>query len=937
MIEAPAGHGKSALLSEALRRAAGFRTLVGRGGEFERTAGFGVVRDLYGAVTLEPSSGVMAGAARLASPLIGDAPAASAPDDAALNHGLYWLTANLATQRPLLLVVDDAQWADAASLRYLEYLAARIDSLPCALALAWRPGEPASDESFVGRVLALSSSVRLAPEALSRDGSAALVLAQTSAALSDDLLDRCHDASAGNPFLLTELAGAISQRIAAGEEPFPRDWVAGGIAATAVGAAPERLQRIVRARLSRLPEPAAAVAEALAVLGPQAALRHAAAVAGVSRHEAASAADALAAADLIRPQARIDFVHPLIRRAIYDMQPAPSRAEAHAAAARALAAEQADSELVGGHLLAAPAAGDQAVVDQLIAAARIASERGAPGAAATYLRRALDEPPADAARAAVLRALGNAEARTGQPGAIAHLRHAHVRARDARERLDIALDIAHASTAYWPAGIDDVATELSAALAADEDAESESAMLARALLLYASVPTTSARWSEDAERARATYRTASDGIGRRVLGATLAFAALWANEPVGEVRALARYALEDDGTYEAALAAGWQLTWCCPILALTGDWDLAERRLTQALASGEQRGSPRAARNALWARTAVRSLRGNLAAAESDARQALQLHREPPWRSIIFLIFGSALVEVLIDRESPAAAQALLEQLELDGDLDSLPIAAQLLCTRSHLRLAQGRPEAALADSQAAREVLARADLNPVAMFSVEERAAAALAACGRHEQARAAAAQAVRLAHAHGAPGAIGTALRTVALLQRGPESVRQLTVALDLLASSGRALEHARTLIDLGAAMRRQGQRSAARGPLAEGRERAHRCGAHALEQRATQELRATGARPRRIMLSGAESLTASERRVAEMAADGLTSRTIAEQLFVTHKTIETHLSHIYRKLDIPGRQHIAEALGRQAPSQDSAVAAKDQGRSRMQAQQG
>ncbi|MGH2920069.1 MAG: helix-turn-helix domain-containing protein, partial [Solirubrobacteraceae bacterium] len=93
--------------------------------------------------------------------------------------------------------------------------------------------------------------------------------------------------------------------------------------------------------------------------------------------------------------------------------------------------------------------------------------------------------------------------------------------------------------------------------------------------------------------------------------------------------------------------------------------------------------------------------------------------------------------------------------------------------------------------------------------------------------------------------------------------------------------------------------------------------RCGAHAVEQRATVELRASGARPRRIMRSGAESLTASERRVAEMAADGLTSRSIAERLFVTQKTVETHLGHVYRKLDIPGRAHIGEALGRHLPS--------------------
>ena len=600
------------------------------------------------------------------------------------------------------------------------------------------------------------------------------------------------------------------------------------------------------------------------------------------------------------------------------MQPPSGRAEAHRRAARALAAEQADSELIGSHLLAAPAAGDDSVVDHLMAAGRTAVRRGAPDAAIAYLRRALDEPPGPAARVAVLRALGNAEAAAGDRDAILHLRDAHARSRDPRERLAIALDLAHASLALGPSGLDEINSVLSAALAEEEDADCESAMLARSLLLYVTVSTANARWSSThVEHVRAMHRRAPDSFGGRVLAAGLAYTAVWSNEPVDEVRTLARHALADDDAYEEALAAGWQLAWCCPVLAATGESDLAERRLGQALASAQQRGLQRGARNALWARMAVRALRGDLAGAEADGRQALELHPTAARDSIILLTFGTTLLGVLIDRSSPAAAQALLEELDVDGDLRSLTPTAQLLCVRSRLRLAQGRPDEAVADSQAARATLGRAGLNPIAFFSVAERSAAALAALGHHERAQEAAAEAVSLAQVHGSPGPIGTALRTSALLQRGGEQVRRLAAAVDLLASSGRSLEHARTMIDLGAAMRRHGERTAARGPLSEGRELAHRCGAHALERRADEELRATGARPRRIMLSGADSLTASERRVAEMAATGLTSRAIAERLFVTQKTIETHLGHIYRKLDIPGRRHIADALRNGAPS--------------------
>ena len=275
------------------------------------------------------------------------------------------------------------------------------------------------------------------------------------------------------------------------------------------------------------------------------------------------------------------------------------------------------------------------------------------------------------------------------------------------------------------------------------------------------------------------------------------------------------------------------------------------------------------------------------------------------------MMFGLPLADVLLDRRSAAAAQGVFDQLDLDSSDDRLLMTPQLRWSRARLRLAQNRPHDAMSDITAARNALRRAGLTPTALFSVEELAGAALAATGYQQQARDAADEALQLARGHGTEAQIGTALRARALLQRGPEQIRQLAEAAEFLQAAEAPIEHARVLIDLGAAVRRQGQRAAARAPLAKGRDLAQRCGALALVERATQELRAAGGRPRRVLLTGAESLTASERRVAEMAAGGLTSRVIAEQLFVTQKTVETHLGQVYRKLGIPGRRHIADAL--------------------------
>jgi DNA-binding NarL/FixJ family response regulator len=188
---------------------------------------------------------------------------------------------------------------------------------------------------------------------------------------------------------------------------------------------------------------------------------------------------------------------------------------------------------------------------------------------------------------------------------------------------------------------------------------------------------------------------------------------------------------------------------------------------------------------------------------------------------------------------------------------------------------------------------------------------APALAASGRHEEALALAAQEVELARAFEVPRELGMALRAAGLVERGDAAVDLLREAVAELEHSPAALEHARALTDLGAALRRAGHRADAREPLSAGLELAHRCGASALAERAHRELVATGARPRRLVRTGVDALTPSERRVSELASQGLTNRQIAQALFLTEKTIETHLHSTYRKLDIGSRAMLSEAL--------------------------
>jgi DNA-binding CsgD family transcriptional regulator len=168
-----------------------------------------------------------------------------------------------------------------------------------------------------------------------------------------------------------------------------------------------------------------------------------------------------------------------------------------------------------------------------------------------------------------------------------------------------------------------------------------------------------------------------------------------------------------------------------------------------------------------------------------------------------------------------------------------------------------------------------------------------------------------LELARAWGAPRALGRALRVVGLVESGRQGIERIRESVAVLEHSPARLEQAYAVTDLGAALRRGNRRAEAREHLRSGLELAQRCGATRLAERAHEELVAAGARPRRLVMSGVESLTPSERRTAGLAAEGLTNKEIAQALFVTPRTVEMHLSNAFRKLDISARTQLPAAL--------------------------
>lgn len=196
-------------------------------------------------------------------------------------------------------------------------------------------------------------------------------------------------------------------------------------------------------------------------------------------------------------------------------------------------------------------------------------------------------------------------------------------------------------------------------------------------------------------------------------------------------------------------------------------------------------------------------------------------------------------------------------------------------------------------------------------MIAWRSSAALASLSVGDRARARDLAGRELELARRFGAPRAIGIALRSLGLSASGAEQLRLLGDSVSVLERSRARLEHARALADLGGALRRAGERAAAREPLRQALEFATLCGAEPLADRARTELLATGSRPRKQLRTGADALTPTERQAATLAAEGLSNPQIAQALFISRKTVEKRLSDAYRKLDIRSRDQLARAL--------------------------
>lgn len=902
VVIGPAGIGKTQFLAAVERRArnGGLNVLRATGAEFERGFAFGGAVQLFEAplraATDQQRRRLLEGAARLGGGLLGFGarPLSDSIGDSgfAAFHGLYWLCVNFAARSPLALLIDDAHWLDEQSLGWIEYLARRLEGLPVLIVVATRP------DAGLGQRLARAASetggdhVELRP--LSGDAVRGLVSGALDQPAKAEFSDAFEEVTGGNPFLVHELLRTVR------EEGITPD-ANGARAVRTLGS--DRIARAVLLRLHRLSSASVELARAVAILGTSHSLSITARLARLETETAARAVEALVAADILAPGSELRFRHPVVQASVYKDLPAPARGVRHRQAARLLAETGAPVAVVASQLLEAEPLGDSWTVGVLRSAAADASARGAPHAAITFLERALAEPP-QLEQVAVLFELGRAaHAALEIPKSVDALTRAFEKA-TSTDRTRVALELARVLLHAGPAK--QAVDLLKAQLEHSSDLQGELRLpLEVEYVLYVGPLVEALSTTERFRRLE----------GRNAAELAALAAASSMADTAREAAALAKRALHGGvlvrtyDTQPAWFLAPWMLIRTDRLEEVA---PAIEEALDHSRATGSQLGFARAS----WLAAESDYRKGDLLGAEAHARSAHAIASQggSVW---VRLMSGALLAQVLADRGELSEAEELADMLDISMVSPTERLTRTVHYARAYVRLLADHPASAVAEFEHVKDSGKVAPSGGSRFATGRMPYVIALTKLGRTEQARQAADEELAWAEGWGTSRFIGMALRARAHALDSRERIRALQEAADVLEHAPASLELARTLGNLGSALRRHNQRLEAREPLRRALDLAQRCRADALTDQLRDELRATGAKPRRDVLTGRRSLTASEARIAQMAATGMTNRQIAQALFLAPATVEKHLTNVYSKLGLRSRHELTAALVSDPPA--------------------
>jgi tetratricopeptide (TPR) repeat protein len=755
----------------------------------------------------------------------------SRPGTPEIIDGLTRFVTGLAVEQPLVLVIDDVRWADAPSLHWMMHLAARLVTVPILVVVANRTGE--SEGAKVLARLTAAAHFSLSPVPLSQRATSAIVAARLQRPVDRATQEAIHQVTRGNPFLLDQLV---------------RHLGAGSLTPELVRAArPERLHSLIWSRLLRLGEDARALAEAVVVLGVNTPLRRAAALAGLSRSLATRAAERLSAEAIFEDALPLNFIHPLVRNVLADGLTAARADELRRAAASVLLADGADAETAAVQLLSTEPVDEDWAADLLVRAGHRANARGAHESAARFFLRALSEGSlAEDARRELRVAQGRALIAGGRREGTSVLRGALTNTPDPVDRARLALELGDALVTLGQAAQAVDVYETGAVNAAGCDERLRLHILGRRALALLAGP-----GGEAAMRAVVEVRgaaRAAGGTAERGALALLATVTFWQGSSAKRCARQAEQALAS----EPYAAGRWDwtpdLSWLLAVLARSDAYEKRDAFLDEAIARAEAAHAPGDLAAFAWWRSFGNMRRGRIKAAEADARVALGPfgHRTP--EVIKSSNYAAILVNPLVARGALGEAEALLDEFDGPSDVDDVNVLP-MLEPRANLRLAQGRPEEALAELERLQTEADRRGIKWLGAASWPGDLAIVRHLLGDSTGARRLAEEQLDRARRFGASSAVGRALIALGTVEPGERAVATLAEAVTVLAVSPARLERARAMVALASAVRERGRHESAVSLLDQAIEEASRCGATGLRDAARRELRLAGVAARSL----------------------------------------------------------------------------------------
>ncbi len=932
VLSGDAGVGKTRLLGELLGHAAGDRhlALTGRGAELERELPFGVWVDALDdhVAAIGPEALAQLAGSRVAE-LAWVLPAVRAsgePRGAVLQDERYrahravrFLLERLAARRPLVVALDDLHWADDASLELVAHLLRRPLQAPVLIALAYRAGQ-------------LPPWLAGPLDAATRDGLVSMVAVPSlSAPQADELLGddvaapvraRLYELTGGNPFYLEQLASIAARDPGA------------FLHADDLAAVPDAVAAALGQQVAGLSEDARLLAWGAAVAGEPVDLQLAAATAGIGEQRALEHIDELLGVHLLSATdvpGRYRFRHPIVRRAVYEAAGEAWRLTAHGRAAAALAARGGAVAARAHHVERCARIGDEEAIAVLVAAARDVAPR-APAGAARWLTAALRLLPQD----------GSAHARRlelliGAAGALVAAGH-----------LEQGLDALLEALALVPAEAGAVRVRLigmcagaenllgrheaaharllhALAEVADHDT-ADAAALQVELAADAIFDTDFASMLDWAERARATARAHDEPALTAVAAALACYAEHTLGRPRPAERARAEAVAALDSLSDDALASRLDAPYYLGYAEYFCErYDDAIRHLERGIAVSRVSGQGQFLVPMMAGLAFALEVPGRLAEALEAAESAVEAARLAGNRQVtgLALLAESWVAAMCGDREQAIRAgdEALTSIEGLDESVltraNREVVAAAFIEAGDHERgLVQaqraGAPDFAHVDP--GRRAWLYALLTQAELARGERAAAEAWLVRGERTAA------------------GLELPLRSAALLharacmlladERASDAADTVGRAIELADSVGAVLQSARSRTLLGAALGRAGQREDAVALLRDAEAQLASCGAQRLRAEAARELRRLGHRPTARQRRGAggaglEALSGREREIAVLVADGYTNRRIAKQLFLADKTVESHLTNVFAKLQVASRAEVAERIGRERPA--------------------